>query len=693
MGEEDPQRAGAGSGARVGRKFGAVHARSQEYEALAHFLRDRVREAGLSLRALEAPTGLGRAAISERLAGLKLDGAFVDAVVVACTQAPALAPRRKRLRGEGARLLRLAETRATAVLDLTGQPPGVKNVAVAAQALALEAQSKLLDLHEQLDRKNDELATLALAQQQSQLALRDADTLASVLSTWVLVLADEVERLGRERELAMTARPPDLARIGGMDSELARTLAQHGRTAAELAKAEQDRKLATALLAEALTRTRRVRADLRQLRATAQLPAEAGAAHGDPRAAQQARTITGEAFPDDVDAALDRAQAFGHGIDVRLRGVLNALDEDAETLPVPTGSATVTDNADNGVTGTDAADNGTARDALWWDMLARVPTEAFVWAERTAAALVRDRDPHDGRFGIVVTERPTREVLLLADRLQEHRWLEGAARLRTALALSAPTGELVPLILALLDAGTFLNRAEQGAQLLRSALAGRTVSDVLDLHNRLAHHDDCPPVVREGLAAIAQRSYADVVALVRRQLQDNPRPLTHGVLVESIVRNWPPDEVVALVREVVDIEDGYIVGQIFFALPIPPADEIALLVRLWAALPAHGWFAEMLPTRYPAGRGIDDLTTVIAELHAPWPPPLRGAAGELAAQIMPLIVGRTPLEHLGYIGEDLARRGLSREQILTPYTEPLVPAFMRPQNQGDPDAGSAVVPG
>lgn len=241
--------------------------------------------------------------------------------------------------------------------------------------------------------------------------------------------------------------------------------------------------------------------------------------------------------------------------------------------------------------------------------------------------------------------------------------------------MSLAPDELVPLIIALAGAGSFLRRDEQGAQLLRTALAGRAIEETLALHNALPYSADTPPVVRTGLAAIAQRPYPEVAALVRKQLMDNPQMLTHGPLMEAIVRNWPPAEVVDLVREVVDIEEGYVVAHVFFALRRPPVGATELLVRLWAEMPAHPMFGQMLPTLYPGDATWEDLTRIIASLHADRPSPLDRAARELAAEIMPLIIRRTSLDTLTSVGDRLARRGLSPTRIFEPYTDLLVPDF------------------
>lgn len=669
-----------GSPNRAGRKYGRLRGRSQEYDALARFLRERVTEAGLTLDGLADVTGLKRSAISERLAGDKLDAEFVGKVLLAAMEKVELRPKRERMLKEADRMLRAAQQRSTPVLDLTRHSPPVRNVVEATQAIALEAQSQLLDLHRELVRKNDELVRLSRVQHESQLALRDANTLFSVLSTWVVVLADEVEQLTWERESTMTSEPPDLGRLRSVDAELARTITQHSRTAARLARTDQDQRLAAALLAEVLTRTRQVRREARRLRTAVQLPPGEGT-HVDAEPVTPLDDIAQpDAFGDDIDAALDRAEAVGQTIAERLHSALTTLDEDAETLPWAAASTAIsaTDNADNTVSGTYRADNRpSGTPPLWWDLLVDVPSDAFVWAEEVATALVHERNPHDPRFTRIAADRPAREVILLADRLQEHWWQEGAARQRTALALSLAPRELAPLVLALIEAGRFLRREEQGAQLLRAALAGRTTSDVVVIHNLLAHGgSDTPHLVRRGLSAIAQRPFADVVALLREQLVDNPRVLTHSALMEAIVREWPPDEVVALVEELRDIDDCYIGWQIFWALPTPAVEETELLVRLWIVLPSMQ-FIEMLPGLYRESDS-SGLVKVLVALHADWPPPLDDAARELTAEIMPLLIRTTSLETLNLVSQGLARRGFSPQRIFEPYRDLLVPNFAQP---------------
>lgn len=172
------------SSGRPGRKFGPVRADTEEYTALATFLRKRVEAAGMTVQALveTGVTGLNKSAISERLAGAKLDAGFVTAVVEACTDAPELRPSRARLLAEGLNLLARAENRRTPVLDLTREKdPVSRNVAVAAQARTIE-------LYEELRLKNGQLDSLNRVRHQSELALRDATALASVLSVWVVVL-------------------------------------------------------------------------------------------------------------------------------------------------------------------------------------------------------------------------------------------------------------------------------------------------------------------------------------------------------------------------------------------------------------------------------------------------------------------------------------------------------------------------
>ncbi|MFC9294567.1 hypothetical protein ACFTWH_14170 [Streptomyces sp. NPDC057011] len=661
MGTRDAGGTGAKSPGRTGRKFGPLRDRSQEFNALARFLRTRVEEAGLTVADLVEPTGLKKSAISERLAGAKLDDAeFVDAVVVACTEARELLPRRARLRADAARLLQATQERSTPVPDLTRQPPAVRNTVMAAMETAQKGMEELLDVHRDLRRKSDELEALTRVQYESQLALREATELTSALSTWVIVLAGEVEQLTVERELTMTAQPPDLARLVAVDAELASVTSRHGRTAATLVRTEQERQLATELLAEALTRSRRVRREMRHLRAAVALPA----ADGTPAepAAEPDGFASRRPIGDDIDTALERAEAVSRRIADRLSGALTALDPDAEAQPL-SAALPVADNADNALTGADTADN-----PVWWAMVADVPTPTFLWAERTATELLQDRNPHDPRFGHITRNRPPREVLLLADRLQQHRWLEGGTRLRNALALSLEPEALAPLILALLDAGQpGMGRRQQGAQMLHEVLWTRPPSEVATLYQLMPYHrDEAPDVLRTAFRVAAQRPYADVVALVRELLETAPRHLYNSVLFEAIVRERPPAEVVDLVIALKGVADHGIDFTVFTGLPVPPIGHTELLVRLRAAL-GLGPFVEMLPGLYDDS--TPDLADQIAELHGPWPDSLATAAENLRADVMPLIIRRTTLDILERITERLVGRGLSVAEVFGPYAD------------------------
>lgn len=641
------------SAGRPGRRFGPLRADTEEYRAVAEFLRNRVREAGLTVQGLTEATGLGKSAISERLAGDKLDEDFVAAVVTACTEAVELRPRRGRLLSEGAALLARAERLRTPVLDVTRERnPALRNLAVA-------AQQRLLELHEELHVKNGQLAALTRVRHQSELALREATGLASVLSVWVMVLADEVEHLTRERELTMSVVPPDLARLRGVDAELARTVERHARADAELTRTEQDRRLAAALLAEAMTRTRAIRREVLPLQAAVR-PEVADGTKDSPVTAD----LTPQAVYDDtVDAALERAEAVSRAIAERLRGAVTDLDEEAQTLaPAPA------DSADNPPTGPDTADN-----TLWWDMLGDVPTTAFAHAEETAVALLARRDPHDPEFEEIVRTRGPREVMLLADRLLAHHWAEGSVRLRAALSLGLPPAELAHLVLALAKIPGSMRRSEQGAQMLLAAVLLRPPADVLALTDQLGMvGDELPRVVRHGVEAFVRRPQADVVAYLRDGQGHRASP---PYVLEAVVREWPADRVLALL----DLDDGQ--GESVFAwlllaaLPRPPFAQTELLLHLWTRLP-HGHFMEMMPVLYDGD--WKEMATVIARLHHDWPPPLDRAARELAAEVMPLVIRRESLARLDLIADALTGEGLSPEEIFAPYKHLLTPEFMTP---------------
>ncbi|MDV9170302.1 hypothetical protein R6V09_09150 [Streptomyces sp. W16] len=632
---------------RAGRKFAPVRADTEEYKALVTFLRKRMEVAGMTVRALAETdaTGLGRAAISERLAGAKLDGGFVTAIVEACTAAPELRPRRTRLLAEGLDLLARAENRRTPVLDVRNEKdPVIRSVAVAAQARTIE-------LYEELRLKNNQLESLNQVRYASELALRDATGLASVLSVWVVVLADEVEHLTRERELTMAAIPPDLPRLRSIDSELTRTIERHDRTSSRLARTEQDRQLATALLAEAMTRTREIRRE----RGTAQLPGP-GAEEVAPQ----------RGYGDDVDVALERAEALSRTIADRLRDAVTALDDGAETLPLST-----VDNADNGPTSTDATDN-----PLWWDVESEVPTAAFTWAEETAVSLPATQDPADPSFEALVRKRQPREVMLLADRLLAHGREEVSVRLRTALALSMPTEELARLVLVLTEISGPM-RAEQGAEMLLAALLLRAPSDVLALTVQLADVGEVlPRLVRSGITAFVRRPRADVADYLREQLGQGRRLIRQNSLViQAVVREWPTEEILALVEELEDGDDeeSHFVRLLFSALPRPPLAQTELLLHLWTKLPST-YFGETLPGVYQGD--WKDLADAVAALHREWPPPLDRAARELAAAVMPLIIRGESLAVLNLIADELAAHQLSPERIFEPYRALLAPELL-----------------
>ncbi|MEW1778193.1 hypothetical protein [Streptomyces sp. NPDC086777] len=671
------------SPSRPGRKFGPVRADTEEYKALATFLRTRMEAAGMTVQALvdSNATGLSKSAISERLAGAKLDEAFVRAVVEACTTTPELRPSRGRLLAEGSTLLATAEHRRTPVLDATREKdPVIRNVAVAAQA-------RLLELHEELHAKNGRLEALTRVRHQSELALRDATNLASVLSVWVVVLADEVEHLSRARELTMSAVPADLPRLVSVDAELTHTIERHDRTTSQLARTERDRQLATALLAEAMTRTREIRREMLRLRAAVDLPPSgtladtvADAPVGHPDLAPQS------AYGDDVDAALDRAEAVSRTIADRLRDAVTDLDDGAETLPLSAADTAyaeeIANNTDNAATSADVTENPTG---LWWDMLGEVPTEAFAWAEETAVSLWDARDPADPRFGELVRDRRPREVMLVADRLLAHRWAEGSVRLRAALALALPPEELAPLVLALARTSGSMQRAEQGAQMLLAAVLERTPGDVLSLTNLLAEvGDELPRRLRWGIAAFVRRPKADVTDYLRGQLALGRRMSVHNDhVIGAVVRELPTDEILALVDELYEPaagEESDFGWLLFQAIPQPAIDQTELLLHLWSKLPRL-YFTEMLPGLY---RGNwKEVSAAVAALHQEWPPPLDRAAREMSAQVMPEIIRRESVSGLDSIAGRLTRLGLSPERIFAPYRKLLTPEFIdRPRDDG-----------
>ncbi|MFF4542479.1 hypothetical protein [Streptomyces aureus] len=425
-----------------------------------------------------------------------------------------------------------------------------------------------------------------------------------------------------------------------------------------------DRQPATSLLAEALIRTRRVRQEMRHLRATAALPA----AHGTPAetpAPPDEGLLPFSLLGDDIDAALERAETVSCRIADRLSGALTALDPGAKTLPLPDGPAA--DNADNTVTSTDATDN-----TRLWVRASDADTAVFLWAERTAEGLLSDRNPLDARFAKAAQTRPSRDVLLLADRLEEHRWLEGATRLRLTLAQSLDARELGPVILSVLDAKDSERRALQGAQMLHAALWDRPASDIVALNESMHVEDGVRfPAVRTAFRVMAmQRPYNDVLAILKEMLGHSARDLHTGMLFNACVQYRTPTEVADLVAELRTVDD--VIGLVVFnALRVPPVGHTELLVRLRSVLgPAP--FGEMLPALYR--EPTSDLADHIAELHRPWPDGLDAAARELRDDVMPLLIRRASLDTLALIETRLQRRGLSADKIFSPYAD-LFPRF------------------
>ncbi|MFF7206263.1 hypothetical protein [Streptomyces sp. NPDC008141] len=403
---------------------------------------------------------------------------------------------------------------------------------------------------------------------------------------------------------------------------------------------------------------------MRHLRAAAALPATTGTPSESPVPPDEGLLPSG-LLGDDIDAALERAETVSRRIADRLSGALTALDPGAETVPLPDGQAA--DNADNAVTSAHATDN-----TRLWVRASEADTKAFLWAERTADGLLGERNPLDVRLAEAAQTQPSRDVLLLADRLQERRWLEGATRLRMALAQSLDARELGPVILAVLDAKDFQGRARQGAQMLHAALWDRPASDIVAL-NESMHLDDGIrfPAVRTAFTVLAKRRpYEDVLAMLKEMLGRGARDLHTGILFEACVQNRTPTEVADLVAELRAVDDviGFVV---FTALRVPPVGHTELLVRLRNVLdPGH--FGEMLPTLYR--EPTSDLTGHIAELHQPWPDGLDAAARELRADVMPLIIRGASLDTLAVIETRLQRRGLSADEIFGPYAG-LFPQF------------------
>ncbi|WP_433476430.1 helix-turn-helix domain-containing protein [Spirillospora sp. CA-142024] len=233
---------------RRGRRYSEIRASTEEYARLVGFLRRQLNRAGLRQTDLAKAIGVSESAISERLQGTKLTLDFVEAVVEACASTPHLALRRDKDLAEARRLWALTQRTQTPVLRLADQPAPIRKVAVEAQRRTLEAQDKIIDLQDELIRKQEQLSLTERARRRSEQALFAATALAGLLSAWVIVLADEVEQLTRERDESMQVQPPDLSRLAALDPELAMKTMQEQRTSTELRKVEQEREIAQAVL-------------------------------------------------------------------------------------------------------------------------------------------------------------------------------------------------------------------------------------------------------------------------------------------------------------------------------------------------------------------------------------------------------------------------------------------------------------
>ncbi|WP_433476429.1 hypothetical protein ACQPZP_04860 [Spirillospora sp. CA-142024] len=161
----------------------------------------------------------------------------------------------------------------------------------------------------------------------------------------------------------------------------------------------------------------------------------------------------------DIEEALARAEGIGELISEQLRVALIDLGE-APELRIAHSPA-----SENTFVG-----QHTWGDTWWWDVVVDVPGETFAWAERAATELLRSRNAADPFITEVAATHPVREILLLADTLVRYRWLEGAARIHVALAMTLQVETLADLIPALLKGPKFTRRPEIGNRLLHLSL-------------------------------------------------------------------------------------------------------------------------------------------------------------------------------------------------------------------------------
>ena len=660
----------------AGRKFGPLHGETEEFNALARFLRQRVGQANLTLENLEAATGLRKSAISKRLSGIDLDGPFVAAVVAACTT-DGRAALRERYLAQGEELLSTAKKKRTAVIALDSRPPAVRDLVVNSLQKVMDAQERLLEAREQLTIKQDQLAQAVQARLQAEQALQAANSLSSVLGTWIVVLADQVEYLAQQRVEVAAVRPPDPNRLGQVEADLARVLTRHERTAQDLRRVESDRSLAAGVLGRLIVRSRQLQRDVEQLRRL--VDSDQGGAVPKPAALE--RLDTPSLFTADIDFALDRAEEVSRAISMQLQGALADLGE----LPADSrGPLSVADNA--------LTSDGTTDNALWWDMLAQVPAESLQWAEAEASLLLRTRDRTDSRLADLVHRHPTREIMLLADTLDRFLWSEGAARLRHALARSLPVEELVALAGALMEPSLGNRRSDHGAQLFIAAAmqwAPPTVARLvsLQLDRRAQEQPLGDPVLKRmarTLNAAAWRSLEDVCSIIREVMRVNPRIVSASPFLTGVL-DRPSDEVLELLGmiEQASLEENEAFSWPILLHSLPQRERLfentELLLRLWAmeGLPVYerGLLLDSCLPESPHG-----LAASILKLRQSWNPPLDHAAEQMLGKLIPVIIDISTIADLRDIGVLIANKGLDPDEVFGPYQHRLTVTFDGPGN-------------
>ncbi|MGW4371870.1 hypothetical protein ACWEKT_40275 [Nocardia takedensis] len=348
-----------------GRPWGSLRGETSEFNDLAQFLRDQVTASGLTLKQLEASTGLRSAAISQRLSGVNLARDFVVRTVTACVASPALAETRDR-RMQLA--LRLWE-KAMASRDRPAPPTALPTARLAESAGGLaaerqrviDAQAENLDLYRQMTTMQAELDLVSRSALKARAAEQDAAKLSLVLSVCVWRLSDELQRLRATQASAISAVPVDATRIQAIDSHIASVEARHIRSTSGLAEADATRDRALQVLTEAIGRRQVLTDSIRRLAHVLENGTAATATTEPSRRAEQWPT---DFDLGEVDRVLDRLQESARDLTYQIDDAATDLETATETRRRQAGSSANGELRPSMVTPELVAEQNTASDSV-----------------------------------------------------------------------------------------------------------------------------------------------------------------------------------------------------------------------------------------------------------------------------------------------------------------------------------------